>query len=411
MRLPPTVGGSKRRRKRMSRKSLYLVIGLAAIMMVFTVTETYASPARVEGLNLAGYGAMFTRDYVNTYPYPVAITRYSNMAWAHLGESGSYMNAHHRVMGLFHQMGEDGHYGVLGVTLRECSPQDPILWSMGLMGVSHQQFDILWGRDFDQASFGLRFDMARSSFEDKSTGDVLSPDEDEEGWFNTWAIAGAVDYDLSEDAMLEVGGEVRQYTFQDDFNDYTDDGSMSFRVAARVFYERAPNKTMIPVVTYTRTDLGLENDVLATSTLDDMMVGAACNHVVNGDDLLIYGAAFRYRSWESTMDDDIVDDWSRRDFPVLFCALEHRFRDWLVGRGGASQAMVSNDFGEEDVDYPDEKWLWSDFDFALGIGLEFTNFTIDATLNQNYPFTGFWFVSGQSTPRDLFGQVSFTYTY
>jgi hypothetical protein len=425
LRLPLEVGGSKRRRKRMSRKSLYLVICLAAIMMVFTVTETYASPARVAGLNLTGHRAMFTRDYVNTYPYPVAITRYTNMAWANLGHSGSGMYARDRVMGLFHEMGEDGHYGVLGITLRECSPQDPILWSMvpegssaeDLMGVSHQQFDIIWGRDFEQASFGLRFDMARSSCKDEDSGDVWAPCEVDEygnyeyGWFNTWAIAGAVDYDLTEDAMLEVGGEVRQYTVQNDLDEITDDGSMSFRVSARVFYERAANKTMIPLVTYMRTDLGLENSVLETYTLDDMMLGAACNHVVNGDDLLIYGAAFRYRSWESTMDDVIEDDFTRRDFPVLFCALEHRFRDWLVGRGGASQAMVSNDFIEEDVDYPDWNWLWSDFDFALGIGLEFTNFTIDATLNQNYPFTGFWFVSGQSTPRDLFGQVSFTYTY
>jgi len=419
LRLPPTVGGSKRRRKRMSRKSLYLVIGLAAIMMVFTVTETYASPARVAGLNLTGDHAMFTRDYVNTYPYPVAIARYSNLAWAHLGHSGSGMFARHRVMGLFHQIGEDGHYGVLGVTLRENSPQDPILQSMvpyessasDLMGVSHQQFDIIWGRDFEQASVGLRFDMARSSYEDEDSGDVWAPDEDEYGWFNSWAIAGAVDYDLTEDAMLEIGGEVRQYTFQDDDMDVNDDGSMSFRVAARVFYERAANRTMIPLVTYRRTDLGLENSTLATYTLDDMLAGVACNHVVNGDDLLIYGAAFRYRALENTEDDEILDDLSRRDFPVLFCALEHRFRDWLVGRGGASQAMVSTSCGEDDPDCGGTNWLESEFEFALGIGLEFTNFTIDATLNQNYPFTGFWFVSGQSTPRDLFGQVSFTYTY
>lgn len=401
----------------MSRKSMRLVICLAAIMLVFAVTDTYASPARVAGLNLTGHKAMFTRDYVNTYPYPVAITRYNNMLWANLGckEDGFY--ADHRVMGLFHEMGEDGHYGVLGITLRENSPQDPVLMSMGLMGASHQQFDVIWGRDFEQASLGLRFDMARSSYEDKETGDVVAPDEYpdpigpvHDGWMNTWGIAGAVDYDLNEDAMLEIGAEVRQYTFQDDINGVSDDGAMSFRFAGRVFFERTENKTMVPLLTYQRTDLGAEGSMEVANTLDDLLAGVACNHVVNGDDLLIYGIAMRWRSWEHIEDEVVLDDYSRRDLPVLFCALEHRFRDWLVGRAGASQAMVSNDFAEEDEDYPNQKWLWSDFDFALGIGMEFTNFTIDATLNQNYPFTGFWFVSGEQT-EDLFGQVSFTYMY
>jgi hypothetical protein len=359
----------------------------------------------------------FTRDYVNTYQYPVAVTRYPNMLWAHLGGRGSHFNAYDRVMGVFYEMGEERYYGVLGVTLRQESAQDPLLWQINLDGARYQQFDILWGRDFEQASVGLRFDMARSSVEDEDTGDVNSPyagdiGAHERGWVNNWGIGGAVDYDLTDDAMLEIGGEVRQYTFRDDENGVTDDGSMSFLLSGRVFYERTQNKTLIPVVTFRRTAVGAEGAAEVDDAISDFLAGVACNHVVNGDDLLIYGAALRIFDRDRTENGIVEYDYTDVEAPLLFVSLEHRFRDWLVGRGGAAQSMVNRDYGEEHSveSVANTNQLYSRYSFALGIGLEFTNFTIDTTLNQNYPFTGFWFVSGDET-EDLFGQVSFTYTF
>jgi hypothetical protein len=412
------VGGSKKRRKkRMSRRSVVLVICLAAALTVTAFTDTNASPARVAGLNLSGPGTGFVRDYVNTYPYPVAINRYPNMLWAHLGKTSSSLNyPDNRMMGMFHELGEDGEYGILGVTLRENSPEDMLLRALDdvgadYSGVSHQQFDIIYGRDMEQASFGLRFDLARSSYED-ANGNVTAPDETYiglDGWVNTWGIGAAVDVDISEDAMLEVGGEVRQFTFKDDATGLQDDGSISVRVNGRIFYEMAENKTLIPVVSFQRLQIGEENGVVLADKVNDFYGGVAVNQMVNGDDLLIYGAAARFSSWKR--ENDVVDiDQSRMQLPVLFMALEHQFRDWLVGRGGASQALTRWKGGDEDPDFADQKELFNEFDFSLGIGMEFSDFTIDATLNQNYPFTGFWFVSGQPT-NNLFGMVSFTYTY
>ena len=397
-----------------------VVICVAAVALSLAVAEGYASPARVAGLNLTEGRAAFTRDYVNTYAFPVAINRYPNMLWAELGHSGSGFYARERAMGLFHEIGDGGDYGVLGITLRQESLENDMwgLRQIGMDGVSYQQFDIMWGRDFERASVGFRFDLARSSAEDKGSGEIVAPYEEpigiaDRGYVNTWGVGGAVDYDLSEEAMLEVGGEVRQYTFRDDENEVEDDGSVSFKLAARVFYERSKSQTLVPLVSLSRTDIGSKGDAEVQDTVTDFMAGAACNHVVNHDDLLIYGAAFRVIDRERTQADVIEYDTKEWDLPILFLGLEHRFRDWLVGRGGASTAMANWSAGEEHSveSVANTNWLWADFDFALGIGLEFTNFTIDATLNQNYPFTGFWFVSGQSTPRDLFGQVSFTYTY
>lgn len=392
----------------MFRRSVFLVVCLAAVVLFVSATESNASPARVAGLNLMGPGSGFVRDYVNTYNYPVAINRYPNMMWAHLGQSRGGFEAGHRVMGMFHEIGEDGEYGIFGVTLREDSPVDPLLMYLDYYGASHQQFDLMYGRDMEQVSFGLRFDMAYSSYEDVD-GNTTAPHGFPiglDGWVNTWAIGAGVDVDINEDAMLEVGGEFRKYTFKsDEASEIEDDGSISFRANARVFWERAENKTLIPMVSFNRTQIGEEDAYKDTWT--DFIAGAACNHVVNGDDLLIYGAAFRLES-RKIENGVVYTDESGRSVPVLFMGLEHRFRDWLVGRGGASQAMVTDKDKTDEAG--DEKDTYSDFNFALGIGMEFSNFTIDATLNQNYPFTGFWFVSGEETD-DLFGMVSFTYTY
>ena len=394
----------------MFRKSVFLVVCLAAVMLFVSATESYASPARLGGLNMTGHRAGFVRDYTNTYAYPVAINRYPNMVWVNMGHAGSGFEARHRVMGMFHELGEDGMHGILGVTLREDSPTDPILQAMDLMGASHQQFDLMYGRDMEQASFGLRFDMARSSFED-SEGDTRAPDETyiglDEGYVNTWGIGAGVDVDINEDAMLEVGAEVRKYTFKDEgvVETIEDDGSISFRANARVFWERSETRTLIPMINFNRTKIGVEDGLANTWT--DFFLGAACNQVVNGDDLLIGGVAARFQSMK-VENGSVVMDESGRAVPVLFMAVEHRFRDWLVGRGGASQAMAWDKDKSEEAG--DETEMFSDFDFALGIAMEFSNFTIDATLNQNYPFTGFWFVSGEET-EDLFGMMSFTYTF
>lgn len=393
----------------MFRRSVLLVVCLAAVMLFVSAADSYASPARLAGLNLTGHRAGFVRDYTNTYIYPVAINRYPNMMWANLGESGGGFQAEHRVMGMFHELGEDGMHGILGVTLREDSPTDPILQYMDLLGASHQQFDLMYGRDMEQASFGLRFDMARSSYEDMD-GNTIAPDEFAiglDGYVNTWGIGAGVDVDINEDAMLEVAGEIRKYTFKDETAEFEDDGSISMRADARIFYERAENKTMIPLVSFWRTQIG-EEDPALKRTWTDFFGGVAYNHVVNGDDLMVYGAAVRVQSMK--VENEVTElDETGRAVPVLFMSLEHRFRDWLVGRGGASQAMVTDKDKSDEAG--DQTWTYSDFDFSLGVAMEFSNFTIDCTLNQNYPFTGFWFVSGQETPSDLFGMISFTYTY
>lgn len=407
----------------MSRRFVVLIICLAAALLVTTFSDSNASPARVAGLNLTGPASGFVRDYVNTYAYPVAINRYPNLFWGHLGSQGNNLTdfeAGHRIMGMFHELGEDGQYGIFGVTLRENSPEDLLLQALNSLdpradywGVSSQQFDLMYGKDMERASIGFRYDMARSSFEDDA-GDVLSPDEFPyivgiDAWVNTWGAAAGLDVDLGESAMLEVAGEIRQYSFKDDALGMKDDGSISVRVNGRIFYETAEDRTVIPMVQYQRVAIGEENAADRADKINDFYGGVAVNRVVNGDDLLVYGAAMRFMNWKRENAAVEIDD-SRMQLPVLFMALEHQFRDWLVGRGGASQALTRDKHGNEDPDFPDQTELYNMFDFALGIGMEFSNFTIDATLNQNFPFTGFWFVSGEQT-NSLFGQISFTYTY
>src|SRR5262245_19143761 len=100
--------------------------------------------------------------------------------------------------------------------------------------------------------------------------------------------------------------------------------------------------------------------------------------------MLTLGAAFNRQENNA---DDISVTW----FPTLFGALEWDLKPWLTGRVGAQQAMRMTSDGT-DNDITD-----SDFRYGLGVGIHMNDFDLDASLNQNFPFTGGYFLTGQET--------------
>ena len=55
------------------------------------------------------------------------------------------------------------------------------------------------------------------------------------------------------------------------------------------------------------------------------------------------------------------------------------------------------------------KERFSDFAFSLGTGIKFNNFDVDMTLNQSFPLSGGWVLSGD--PATPFTRVSGTYHF
>ena len=78
---------------------------------------------------------------------------------------------------------------------------------------------------------------------------------------------------------------------------------------------------------------------------------------------------------------------------------------WLTGRVGCQQARRMEKAGDNlDVNS-------ADFLYGLGVGVHFNNFDVDATLNQNFPFTGGYFISGESTSGTMFGRITADYHF
>ena len=102
---------------------------------------------------------------------------------------------------------------------------------------------------------------------------------------------------------------------------------------------------------------------------------------------------------------DNYNDVSVTWLPTLFGSLEWDIKSWLTGRVGCQQAMRMEKSGDNlDVNS-------ADFLYGLGVGVHFNNFDVDATLNQNFPFTGGYFISGESTAGSMFGRVTADYHF
>ena len=99
--------------------------------------------------------------------------------------------------------------------------------------------------------------------------------------------------------------------------------------------------------------------------------------------------------------------------PLVFAALETDATRWLKVRIGANRAMV-NDRTEDTVfgtppTVTVDKTRTSAFNFSLGTGIRWNNLDIDMTLNEKFPLSGGYLLSGdRSTP---FTRASATYHF
>jgi len=143
---------------------------------------------------------------------------------------------------------------------------------------------------------------------------------------------------------------------------------------------------------------------------------------VNDNNLLIFGASVSQSkaTYDRTDNNDGVANGNlkHREFkttlaPRFFASLETDLTRWLKGRLGASKSMQSENTETSDFNTVPVtsklKERFSDFAFSLGTGIKFNNFDVDMTLNQSFPLSGGWVLSGD--PATPFTRVSGTYHF
>jgi hypothetical protein len=416
-----------------------------------------ASLSRVEGMNLTVPSlSQFTDDYVNIYYYPTSVVRQNNLVLAELGSNPSggttpvqFNDQSFTVIRNFPR------FGAIAFQMKQNA-----LNSAFPGNLSHEQLDAIWGRAFTKIDLAVRLDITNSKFEDESNFGGVATTFKEQGAsafgfdpypfgaaffdnsitgtgveLNTVGISPAIALHMSNDNRFEGMVTYRKYTLDRSETaggvageKWEDDGGASYAVSGRMVINQNDKNTWYPAAWFVNDDLSWKvTGVTATPRSADEKyksygVGISNNMKVNDNNLLLWGVVVQQakHQYERTDNNDAVVNGTEKTFeekstmaPLVFAAVETDATKWLKVRMGASRALLNTSSKFTDFNTPQgtesDKERGSLFNFALGTGIRWNNLDIDMTLNEKFPLSAGWVMSGDnSTP---FTRASATYHF
>jgi hypothetical protein len=426
-----------------------------------------ASSARVQSLGLQGD---YVLDYANVPYYPSAIVRYQNLVYGDLGvkdatdgnnditdftnnaENPALVNGG-RAMGLILGNLFAGKIGTFGFYLNENStPLSPALGAEYINRTTNEAWNVIWGYKFSNMALGLQVNSTNSSYEDdgqKVAPFAFSPSSltglsdlnarqlfnfvlsnvGASGWNSMGAGAGfTFDWgsgDRTNNADLAVA--IRQYGFEitDKAAATTaeDDGGLSFAFNGRAHIETAENFHLVPVINYYTYDLSTKatGEPTLSNKIDGLNLGLAGQWKLRESDWLTAGLSFQNVS--AKFDDPAGGPRAEMTYttmPNIFAALESNLWSWFTLRLGASKpwysklkfnAAAAAEMGPVGP-YPldgETEFKDSPFQYSMGAGFHLGRVDLDAVVNQDFPFSGSYFGSGNS--EIPFTQLSATYRW
>jgi len=454
----------------MFQRKLIAVFG-AVVLSVVAVGVSEASLSRVEGMGLTSpFLSQFTDDYANIYLYPTSVVRQNNLVLAELGTNSSgevdpvdFSDQSFTIIKNFPSFGaiafqmKQGALNTLNTSNPDLLTNFPFPSTTGgvVDALNNEQLDLIWGKGFDKMDLAVRVDVTNSSLEasdnagDSQTergADFLNPfDPYPFGTFlpneivgtpvelNTWGITPAIALHMSGDSRVEGAVTFRRYSLDRSETNasvagesWQDNGNLSYAVLVRGILNRGDNSTWYPAAWYVNDDLGYTvSNVAATDrdvdeTYKNFGVGLSHNMRVNDNNLLIFGVAGTQgkHTYERKDNNDAVANGDIRTeedkltlAPLFFGSLETDATHWLKVRIGASRALSNShlevtDFSANSLS---EKLRVSDFRFSLGTGIKWNNLDIDMVLNESFPLSGGWILSGD--PATPFTRASATYHF
>ncbi len=437
----------------MFQRKLIAVFGVVALLAV-SAGVSQASLSRVEGMGLGTPTlSQFTDDYANIFFFPTSVVRQNNLVLAEVGNNPggavdpvTFADQSLTIIKNFPKFGSIA-YQMKQNALNSQFPNN----------LTHEQIDIIYGRALSKLDLAIRFDMTNSSFEhDDSTplhfeahgSGFLPADPYPFGVFGANAIAGtgveintmgitpAVALHMKNDNRIEAALTFRTYSLDRNTStggvageEWKDQGNPSYGISARAFLHDGDRATWVPAFWYVNDDLSYEVNNVAglgpravDETYKNIGLGISHNMRVNDNNLLIFGvAAWQQKSsFERTdantggaVTDIKKDEFTNTMFPLFLLSLETDATSWLTIRMGATKAMFNTEEKQDDFGAPafnvTEKEKTSDFQFSLGSGIKFHNLDIDMTLNEAFPLSGGWLMSGD--PATPFTRVSGTYHF
>jgi len=438
----------------MFQRKLIVVLSVVALLAI-TAGVSQASWSRVEGMGLTVPAmSQFTDDYSNMFAYPTSVVRQNNVVWAELGNNpGGGVNSVDTEDQAFTVVRNFASIGSIAFQMKQNALNSPVASG----NLSNEQLDVIWGKAFSAFDFAVRFDMTNSSYENEDNtpagfkargfdlGFGFDPYPFGVGFFedvildsgieiNTYGITPAIAIHMDNDDRFEAAATYRRYTLDRSESPtpgetFEDGGNASYAFLARAILHRGGTHTWYPAAWYVNDDLSWEvtGVTLTPRSADESYkqfgIGISDNMRVNSDNLLLWGVMFAQgkHSYERTDNNDAVSSGATRTFeeketllPMVFAAIETQATSWLTVRVGASRAHISGRTEFSDFVLPtagtfNEKTRESEFNFSLGTGIKWNNLDVDMTLNEEFPLSGGYILSGnEATP---FTRVSATYHF
>jgi hypothetical protein len=448
----------------MSQRKLMAVLSLAAVVAL-TAGESRASLSRVEGMALSVPTlSQFTDDYVNIYYYPASVVRQNNLVLAELGNNptggsdifGPVTTSEQS----FTVIRNFPRFGAIAFQMKQSALNNLTASS----NLNNEQLDAIWGKAFSSFDFAVRLDITNSSFEqtnsttttfNRARGDGVNPlDPYPFGGLvqadlitvgalgtgpielNTYGVTPALTIHLSNDNRIEGAATYRKYSLDRTATTggvqgekWEDDGSASYAVQGRAFVNQGDKHVWVPAAWYVNDDLSwkvtnFNGTVGAVRSADEKYrqygVGLSDNMRVNDNNLLLWGVAVGQSKHTFDRTDGLTVGGEQAALeektsamPLVFAAIETDATRWLKVRVGANRSLVSDQTKNTTFGAPSTtvttKERTSSFNFSLGTGIRWNNLDIDMTLNEKFPLSGGYILSGdRSTP---FTRASATYHY
>ncbi|HET9952115.1 MAG TPA: hypothetical protein VFS09_10010 [Candidatus Eisenbacteria bacterium] len=446
----------------MFQRKLIAVLSVVALFAV-TAGTGHASLSRVESMGLGSpVLSQLTEDYVNIYAFPASVVRQNNLVFAEFGNNpGGSVNSVNPQDQSFTLVKNFPRIGVISLQMKQSAQNlnsGPASSSSQLQNnANNEWFDLIWGKAFSKMDFAIRLDVTNSSFEEtdvtggvtttyKAKGIDFSFDpypfgggnyfpgsiDDNGVELNTMGITPSLSLHMSNDNRLDLAATYRTYSLDRSNNatptaqKWEDGGNASYALNARYFMNKSDASQWYLAGWYRTDDLSWEVTgydpavVTADETYKSYGIGISNNLKVNDNNLLVWGLSVWEAKHEYSRGDNQggafdVKEWTDKTtmLPVLFAGFETQATSWLKLRVGGNNSIMSYEEDASDFISPansyNQKQDFTSFDLTLGAGIRFNNLDVDMTMNEGFPFSGGYILSGdQSTPLT---RVSATYHF
>ena len=430
--------------------SLFKRFAVGALLLALPAVAS-ASSSRVQGMGIPGD---YIRDYTGIYTYVSGITGVGSLVYGELGDTRFNSTINPNPVTSDRQVGAvlgnlwDGRYGTWGVHLREQTPAlgqadafgSPNVGGFGADPNTHtnQAFDVMWGQRFGTTSLGVRIERSYFALETSIPGvtTTLKYDVPVAGLGgagnlarNIFGIQGGVGFELNPSSTLEAAVLWQTRDFEASTTGGTrqeEDGTSSWQVAGRMFWEWQPNVMVVPVVKFHSFDLGQTTTppagaaTNADNSLSGWEAGVAGNWTIGSNDLFVLGLTFaqnRYETQEDLFglstsvpgvtfaaDHKVTESLT----PMVFAGLETNLFSWLTARFGAQKGWFTNIKIEDATQ--EAKISSSPFSMELGLGIKLGSLQVDGVLNPTFPQTLGGLMS-QTPGYITFPKVTATYAF